>query len=386
MLNTVDINPKLLKWARERAGLLPADISSDKRFRKYEYWERGEKMPTFKQLEDFASKTYTPFGYLFLPEPPPEEKIPIPDFRTIKDKRIQRPSPNLLETIQTMQSRQEWMRDFLVEDGYDKLSFVGSAKDTSSPEKIADDIRNVLGITAAWAKENRTWEDAFRALRDCADEAGIVVVVNGVVGNNTSRKLDPEEFRGFVLIDDYAPLIFINRADSLGACMFTLAHELAHVWLGCSGVFNFDRLRPDEKGKERLCNEIAAEFLVPKREFEVAWASSSDEEDRFRKIAGTFKVSPLVIARRALDLGYIPESEYFAYYNSYMDRLSAKPKPSGGDFYASQVGRIGRRFGATICKAVKEGRMLYRDAYLLTGLQGNTFESFSKQIEGTLLA
>ncbi|OGV50376.1 MAG: hypothetical protein A2X49_12015 [Lentisphaerae bacterium GWF2_52_8] len=386
-MNTIAIKPELLKWARERAGLLPSDISKDKRFTKYELWESGKKMPTFKQLEGFAHKTYTPFGYFFLPKPPPEDKIPIPDFRTIKNKCIQRPSLHLLDTIQTMQSRQEWMRDFFISEREEKLPFIGSAKGCNDPIKIAADIRGALNKTPGWAERHWSYEEALRTLRNAIDDLGIMIVSNGVVGNSTNRALDPEEFRGFVLVDEYAPLIFINGNDTKSARMFTIAHELAHLWLGESGVFNFEKTMPAENKVERLCNMIAAEFLVPKAELNALWGQIKSDEDRFNKIAKKFKVSSLVAARRAFDLSFISESQFYSYYEhdvaQYID-LKKKRKP-GGNAILSQNTRVGKLFGLTVGRAVREGKLLYRDAYQLTGLNGNIFEKFISGLEMNLV-
>jgi hypothetical protein len=107
-----------------------------------------------------ARKTLTPFGYFFLPEPP-DDKLPIPDFRTVKDSGLNRPSPNLLETVQAMQRRQNWMRDYLIEQGCEKLPFAGASTLSDKPKEVACDIRNVLSRTSGWAEKHRTWEEIF---------------------------------------------------------------------------------------------------------------------------------------------------------------------------------------------------------------------------------
>lgn len=180
----------------------------------------------------------TPLGYFFL-DAPPDESLPIPDFRTVGDVPIGRPSPNLIETIQTMQRRQAWMREFVIDDGQEPLPWIGSAKN----------VRNVVSLSARilnvdWAESHSTWEDALRTLRNSAERVGILVASSSFVGLNTHRSLDPQEFRGFVLCDQYAPLIFVNGADSKSARMFTLAHELAHLWVGRGGLFNLIQMMP----------------------------------------------------------------------------------------------------------------------------------------------
>ncbi|MGH9897208.1 MAG: DNA-binding protein, partial [bacterium] len=201
MIETVDVNPELIRWAVERSGRSIEALS--RRFPKLSEWEAGEKQPTLRQLESLAKKTWTPIGYFFLPEPP-EEKLPVPDFRTLRDAPIDRPSPALIDTLHAMQRRQWWLREFLIEEGHEPLKFVSSCSTTQAPDTVAAEIRRVLGVREDWASQHATWTDALRALRETADEIGIMVVINGVVGNSTSRKLNPDEFRGFVLLDEYA--------------------------------------------------------------------------------------------------------------------------------------------------------------------------------------
>src|SRR5205809_5472289 len=194
-MSRVAVKPELLRWARERSGLTTTAL--EERFPKYPAWESGVAKPTLKQLEGLAKKTLTPLGYFFLPTPP-VDTLPIPDFRTLRDAPVQRPSPNLLETVQVMQRRQGWMREFLIEQGETPLPFIGSVTLEANPEAVAANVRQVLDRTQDWAGEHATWTEALRALRGAIEEAGILVVINGVVGNNNRRKLDPNEFRGFV--------------------------------------------------------------------------------------------------------------------------------------------------------------------------------------------
>lgn len=320
---------------------------------------------------------------MFLPEPP-EEALPIPDFRTLGDKPVRRPSPNLLDTVFEMQRRQAWLREERIEEGLGALPFVGSATPDAAPEKVAAAMRRTLGVSAGWADVHSTWPDALRVLRDRIEAVGIIVVVNGVVGNNNHRKLDPEEFRGFVLIDEYAPLIFVNGADGKAAQMFTLAHELAHVWAGQPAVFDLHDLQPAPHPSERFCNAAAAEFLIPEAELRKAWQEAGSRPERFQLLARRFKVSELVAARRALDLGLITREAFFSFYNEYSeDERRRSAAQSGGNFYATQNSRIGRSFAEAVARAVREGRLLYRDAFDLTGLRGATFDRYIASLEAS---
>ena len=371
------VKPELLQWAVDRSGHSLVTLSDA--FPKLADWIVGELQPTMNQLQDFANKTGTPLGYFFLPAPP-EESVPIPDFRTMTPGARQRPSPDLLDTIHAMQRRQGWMRDFLLDQGAEPLPFIGAARADSDSDSAAKNIREALGLQAGWAARRGTWTQALHDLKDMVEAIGVVVVVNGIVGNNTHRRLNPTEFRGFVLCDPFAPLIFVNGADAKGAQMFTLAHELAHLWLGKDALFNLDRMQPGEDEVERLCDKIAAEFLVPAAELRQRWDEAPDEDLRFDFLARHFKVSPLVVARRALDLGLLARPAFFAFYQAYLedDRRKDK-KEGGGDFFKTQGNRVGKRFADAIFRAVSEGRLLYRDAYHLTGLHGATFDNAFRQ-------
>lgn len=379
-MTRVTVSRDVLHWAQTRSGVPTRDLK--KKFPKLEEWEAGEVAPTLRQLESFAKKTQTPFGYLLLAEPP-EDQLPIPSFRTLADDQVQKPSPNLLETVYTMLRRQGWLRDFLVEQGQPPLDYVGSATLDDSRDAVAHNMRQVLGLDTSWATWRGTWTDALVGLRHAAEEAGVVVVINGVVGNDTHRKLDPGEFRGFVLSDDYAPLVFLNGADGKAAQMFTLAHELAHLWFAKSAAFDLRELKPARNRVEQICNRIAAEFLLPESELRARWPEVRHDVEPFQSLARLFKVSTIVAARRALDLGLIDRRTFSEFYEAYREdeRRTPTRTSTSGDFWATQNTRIGLRFGDAVVRAAREGRLLYRDAYDLTGLQGTTFDKYVRRIE-----
>jgi Zn-dependent peptidase ImmA (M78 family) len=382
MASTVPVKPELIRWAVERSGL-PRQQLADQ-FPHLREWQSGARLPTLKQLEKFAKRTMTPLGYLFLPEPPAEE-LPLPDFRRVDDRPLGRPSPNLLDTIHDMQRRQQWMRDRLIEQGHEELPYVGSVTHHSHMESLANRIRTTLGLDRDWAETCPTWEDALRKLRDAIEEIGILISTSGVVGLNNSRPLDPDEFRGFVLCDRFAPLVFVNGADVKSAQMFTLAHELAHIWLGKDGVFNLIETLPASDETEKFCNRVAAEFLIPAAKLRAQWPKAEGTNRPFQTISNWFKVSPVVVARRAFDLRMIDSERFFSFYRHqqaewYALKAKAKEKASGGNFYATQNVRLGRRFAHSVIRAVREGQLLYRDAFQLTGLKGQTFDRFAARL------
>ena len=379
----VDVSRDVLEWAVDKSE---KRVQLEQQLPMLNRWLDGEVKPTLRQLEDLAKKTYVPLGVLFLPDPPTEE-LAIPNYRTFGDDVLAEPSRNLLDTVQIMMARQTWLREYLIEDGFGPKSFVGAASVTDDAWEVADSIRSALGLSVDWADSTSTWEDALVKIFRSAEQAGIMVVRNGVVGNNTRRKLDTMEFRGFVLVDEYAPLIFINGADYKAAQMFTLAHELAHLWLGRSAVFDLAFLQPADHAIERGCNRIAGEFLVPTETLHGDLPQrlrKSDHATVWRDMARRYKVSPLVIARRALDTGMISHDAYRTYYHSYLDgmrkrQLRRERDDEGGDFYHNQNYRVGRLFFTHVANAVKESNLLYREAYRLTGLPGDTFAEYAKR-------
>lgn len=380
-MNRVAVNPELMQWARQRAHLAIEDLIA--KFPKLADWERGVVLPTFKQLEDFAKATHVPFGYLFLPEPP-HIPMPISDFRTLDNRYIGSASPELLDTIYAMQRRQAWLRETRLESEAEPLAFVGSARLSDNPAAIGREMRRLLGLEHGWAASARTWTEALSVLRSAVEALGVMAVINGVVANNTHRALNVEEFRGFALSDDYAPLIFVNGADAKSAQMFTLAHELAHLWLGAagSGVSGFQGIFPTGGEVELFCDKAAAEFLVPEAEIRASWPSVQREAAPFELLGRRFKVSPIVVGRRAMDLRLTERQFFFDFYEAYTQQERRKKQASagGGDFYNNQNTRVGGMFATQVIRAAREGRIGFKEAYELTGLNGGAFQEYAQRL------
>lgn len=375
----VAVSQRVLAWAVNRSGLTLEQLRA--RLPKVSEWLAGTSQPTLRQLESLARATRTPLGFFFL-ESPPEERLPIPHFRTLRDEAPSRPSPDLLATVHMMERRQAWMREYLISEGHKPLPFVGSARVGERPAAVAQRMLRTLGFDEGWSAREPSWRSAVDALREAMEDAGILVVFNSIVGNDTHRKLDPREFRGFVLVDEYAPLVFVNSADAKAAQMFTLAHELAHVFFGISAAFDLRLLQPAEHPPEKACNQVAAEFLVPEHELRAIWPSVRTDPNPFQTVARQFKVSELVAARRALDLGLITQSTFLAFYRDYLRNQyrTTDRSEGGGDFYVIQNLRLGRRFAAAVARAAREGSLLYSEAYALTGLYGRTFDRYTDSL------
>jgi len=372
------VKPELLRWARERVGRSVGDFKGN--LKKVAEWERAEAQPTFKQLEDFARATHVPLGYFFLPEPP-EERIPIPDLRTIRKEDISHPSPDLLDTIHAMQRRQAWLREDLIECEAEPPDFVGSARTADDPQGVGREMRRMVGLEDRWAEAVRTWREAVGELRRAIEDLGVMAVINGVVGNNTHRKLDVEEFRGFALSDEYAPLVFVNGADAKSAQMFTLVHELAHIWLGESALTDTGLTSQPSQEIESWCDRAAAEFLVPGQELKACWRDVRHEEAPFEIIARRFKISPIVAGRRAMDMRLVSRETFFNFYEEYIAQERRQHfRSGGGDFYNNQNTRVGERFAMHVFRAAKGGRLSFKEAYDLTGLRGGAFQEYATRL------
>lgn len=367
-MKTVEVNKQILNWAINRAGFETSEFLDNNPLVKQ--WLYADKLPTIKQLEDFSRKVYIPFGYLLL-DTPPVEQLPIPYFRT--NSSLSKVHINVYDSVLILQQRQEWLSDYLKDNNFKKLGYVGKFSQKLDIAGIVQDIRDVTGLRENWAADMPNWNEALKHLISVIDDCGIIVVFNGVVENNTSGKIPVEECRGFVLVDEYAPFMFVNNTDFKSAQMFTIVHELAHIWTGHSAGFDFRQLQPASDPIERVCDSVAAEFLVPEVELNRIWGNISDTKSLSRH----FKVSEIVVARRLLDTNRWSKKDFFQFYNAYRSKeLTKKVDISGGDFYATSKKRISLAFANHVDNALKSGQLLYRDACKLTGLKGDTFNNF----------
>lgn len=367
-------------WARERSRIPHRELLE--RFSALEAWESGVRKPTIRQLEDFAKATATPIGYFFL-EAPPVETVPIPDFRTLGDDEIQRPSTDLLDTIYQCQQRQEWYRSYMRVQGRDQVPFVGSLTMQTEPSDAADVIRDALGLDETPVGRGRA--QAFSDLVQRAEDVGVLVMVNGVVGNNTRRKLDPNEFRGFALVDSWAPTVFVNGADTKAAQIFTLMHELAHLWLGESGLDNPALGRRAADANERWCNRAAADVLVPLRDFRMRYRPDGDLTSELDRLAALYSVSTLVVLRRIHEAGFLNWEQFRQEYERerarVLDLIEERAGGGGGNFYNTLPLRVSRSFAKALVADALEGRTTYTTAMRMLGIRKmSTFDKFATHL------
>lgn len=376
------VNPVMLQWARERARMSVAMLA-DKLHAgedKVAAWEVGEIRPSFKQAENLAAATHIPFGYLFLPEPPPE-KLPIPDMRTTLDNPRDGFSADFFDLLQDVIFKRDWFRDYLIEQGARPLPFVGKFTRKTPVETVAADIRHVLHLTFDGVGSHR-WEEHLDSLFGKCEEVGIWVMKTGYVGSNTRRTLSVHEFRGFAIADDIAPLVFVNGRDARPAQAFTLAHELAHIWLGQSGISDpyLNRRIEEDTGIERICNAIAAEVLVPRLQFLAQWDEGEGLNANAYALSLHFKVSKVVIARRALDFGKITWDQHREFFEQERRTWPQAGEGGGGNFYATAPVKNGKRFTRAVVNSAMSGDLLLRDAGSLLQMQPSTVRKlYAKQ-------
>ena len=246
-----------------------------------------------------------------------------------------------------------------------------------------------LGFDLAARAACRAWEEALRLFIGQAEKLGVLVMVSGIVLSNTHRVLDPHEFRGFALADRRAPLIFINGADTKSGQMFTLAHELAHLWLGASALSDASGAPLNSyRGEEVWCNRVAAELLVPLAVFLPAMRPNEPVGEAMHRLARQFKVSTLVILRRLLDAGAISRETFGNAWATERERLRALADVAGsggGNFYRTTLSRVGKRFARALVESTLEGQTLYRDAFRMLGVaKTETFNTIGREVGAIL--
>ena len=363
----INVKPATLRWACERSRIDPTLLA--RRFKRLPAWESGEKKPTLKQLEAFAKATHTAIGYYFGPGPP-NEPVPIADFRTIANTPVGKPSGELLDTVYLCQMRQDWYEGFMRMEGEPPLPFVGSVRLSDPVEEVATAMREALGFDLDERERLGTWTEALRRFIAQADDAGVLVMVSGVVGSNNRRKLDPAEFRGFALADPLAPVVFVNGADTKAAQMFTLAHELAHIWLGETALSDSEPRQAPGHRVERWCNEVAAELLAPLAALRQEYRPGAELRSELDRLAKRFKVSTLVILRRIRDAGFLSSNAYHQAYGGELARLrETSASGGGGSFYLTLGARVSKRFAKAIVIQTLWGESLYTDAFHLLGVR-----------------
>lgn len=378
MTTLARINREMLRWARARSQLSIEDVAFKvpAKPEQVRSWETtDETKPTFRQAEKLASIFHLPLGYLFL-STPPQDQPALPDLRTISDKQRNAFSLDFLDLLDDTLVKQEWYREYLRDQREDPLPFVGRFAGSQNEKAIAADITDTLELTDEFRSQAPSWEAFLSRFIERVDRAGVLVFRSGVVQNSNLRKLDVEEFRGFVITDQIAPLIFINSNDARAAQIFTLAHELAHLWIGASGITNTglaSQFKNNTPEVEKLCNRIAAQVLVPEHSFLQEWRPDTPLKVQLAILTKRYRVSSLVILRRALDLGKINWSVFIETYEQEVARHTKKRTgDDDGNFYNTFAARHNKRLIMALVSSVFEGHEGHIDAAHMLGVKVDT--------------
>jgi Zn-dependent peptidase ImmA (M78 family) len=381
------VTPKLLVWARTQAKL-SQDVIAHKfvDLERIAAWEKGDQVPTFPQAEEFAKKCRVPLLTLFLTDPPANE-IPLTDLRTVKDAGRKKLSANFRETINDAIVRQDWYREEFPNASPRILAKQFTLE--SNVVEVAEYLRRTLWINNDLLAECRDWKEYLERLAQNAEIAGVLVLRSGIVRNDGKRKLDIDEFRGFALINDVAPLIFVNANDTTTAQIFTLIHELVHICIGREGISNPDPTKAIEGMRnqtEAFCNKVAAEVLVPEKRFLRDWQSTNTNSVNLKRIVRFNKVSNMVALRRAFDLGKIEKDYFFRSVRNDYERFrklkekEEEHKQSGGpELFVLFPVRNSHKFTDSIFVALQGGKVAYTEAARLLGLTVPTLENFAKR-------
>lgn len=375
MSTHVAVTQSVLAWALQRADRSYEETV--KKFPKLGDWMSGDALPSLRELEKFASFTHVSLGALIMPEPP-DETLPIADMRTRDSKVIERPSGNLLDTIDRYQQFQDWYHDYAREQGAQKLPFLGSVSTQDSPHMVAHRVRELLLLERVNATSPDQWRrDIVKALED----VGVLVMMSGIVGNNTHRPLSTDEFRGFCLYDVLAPLIFVNLAgESYGAQNFTLVHEFAHLLAGHSALSGGDHLLGGTS-EEAWCNRVAALALLPDDALAAFDAAQSLQD--YRVAARRFGVSAEVALHRLYGARRIDEERYGALLEAVRaDYGSEKRHTGGGNFYNTLTTRLGRPLATAIVTSTLEGRMGFTEGFRMIGShKREVFDELARRLQ-----
>lgn len=388
MTATFKVNRDVLKWVVNQTDIPPNELYNE--FKKLKTWLSEDSEISVAQIEKLSNKTKIPFGYFFMSSVPKEDNR-LADFRTIENLEIKKMSRNLIDVIKEMEVKQAWMRDYLIENGAEPFSFIGKYNINSPYKTVSNDILETLNLESSWNTKIRNPYECYKFLKNTISKAGILVMQASFVGNQTQRRLDLEEFRAFVLIDDYAPLIFINSLDSDTAKLFSIVHELVHIWLGKEEIFNLNDVADNESNEynnlklERFCNKVTGEFLLPENILLEQYKYSQN----IFELAKLFNVSPHFTAIRLKEVNLIDEFKVqkildeikFEYKKLDYIKRNEEKEEIVIPYYNLKKSRYDRRFLNAIKNSVDTGYTNYTEAYTLTGAKGKTFTKLMGEIK-----
>lgn len=368
---TVPIEPRTLCWAMSWVGVDEQSLAKRLNVKPEQVhaWREGRDYPTYRQALKLAQQLKMGLGQLLLP--PPELKLPLQDFRR-GSKRGTPPSPELLEAVYDALRKRDWLR----ERRRQPLRFVGTARRRGA-EEVAREIAQTFSVRRL-QESARSPEEFLSKLVEQVEETGIIVLRQGHVGANTSRIYDPKEFSGFAVVDAMAPIIFLNARESAARQVFTLTHELAHVWRGEGGVEAELEGEPPASKVETWADRVAAETLMPADVFVKNWKRDRHILQAAEEASRNFKVSQLAALTRARSQRLVSEADYQAGKAELNQRARAQraAKKSGGNFWRTFAIQNSRAFVKIIRDAAEEGDLDIKEVSTLLNLNVSTALKF----------
>ncbi|MGX6428087.1 ImmA/IrrE family metallo-endopeptidase [Levilactobacillus yonginensis] len=372
----VPVAKAVISWAMTHGEKSQEELRQKYQLQSWINPETDRDYPTFKQLQNFSRDTRIPFNYFFQAEVP-HEKYEFASFRTVNNTTVH-PSRRLIETIQTMAARQEWMKDYLIaQDDGRKFKLIGSLSRQLSPEVAATKVHKLLKLEDKFSQLS-TDELFFSQLRKTISSLGIMVMQNGVVGTNTHRPLDVAEFRAFILADEIVPLIFLNSTDSRKAKIFSLVHEFIHALLGDDEILN---VSPDmDISQERWINQVTSNVLLPTKRVTATLANDLSIAANLKQVSHIFHTSLVTTAIRLHTLGLTDNREVNLAKTIQQQSVESRTKESGGDFYNTAVSRVDRQFAVAVISDEARGRLPVNQAAEMLGVTLKTYAATADKL------
>jgi len=361
-----EFNPQLFIWARQAAGLTIEEAATALHIqpRSLVEIEAGGVDPSRPQLLRMAQAYRRSLLTFYLPAPPTKGDRG-QDFRTVVTERAQSAEVAIDALVRDVRARQAVVRSTLEEDDdFEPPLFIGSLDMGAGVPALKEAITRVIGFDIAEFRRQPTNEAAFNLLRAKAESAGVFVMLIGNLGSHHSA-IPVAAFRGIVLADPIAPLVVINDQDARAAWSFTLLHELAHLWLGQSGISD----GPSEQRIEQFCNEVAAEMLVPRAEIASVSLDGLEEDERvdvIQRLARNWKVSRPMIAYRFLKAGRITERAWRALDDKFREMFTAerqrekaasKSKKNAPSYYVVKRHKVGHAMLSFAARSLSAGTL-----------------------------
>lgn len=373
------IENSVLNWAVAASGF---DVQTlTEKFPELPRWLQDTCEISINKLQKLSSALNISFGYFFL-SAPPEDQAELVNYRTVKNKDNKTTSRNLIDTIYDMERKQAFIKESRINDGLLPLSFVGRMTENDDYQKFTDDMRRELNLDIDW---NLKVNDAFSFFRNRISNNGVSVFKNGVVATNNKRILSVDEFRAFVLVDKYAPLIFINGNDDITAQLFSLCHETAHIWLGISELLNTygNESIANKQKIERLCNRVASELLIPKSNIKNLF-NDDYSLNSIINIARKLKVSSQAVLIALKQNDFLTTQQFDELYLQVLAQSEIPERnmqrKSRGDYYRTVLKRLDNNFITLVNNKAAAGDILYTQAFnLLNVKSGTTYDKIIKK-------